>query len=212
MRTSCRHLRSFFFHVLGADCMNYQNRLKGAVTQSLVRSLFAQAGLTVVPLGIEETVREVADLPMDQYVGLGLPIALRKLPDFFAANRERTTHWLVEVKYRRQWSDAVRDELGQTLAQQVSTWDPLVVFIFVGETPSQFDQPSSWVRAAQVKMDGDVLKFRPHGGGDYLPWGQATFFSLQRVQDVFPQLNDAQLWESSALRLTLEMSRGLTRL
>ncbi|MHB1056355.1 MAG: hypothetical protein ACYC0F_00555 [Rhodanobacter sp.] len=192
--------------------MDYQNRLKGAVTQSLVRSLFAQAGLTVVPLGIEETIREVSDLPLDQYMRLDLPTALRKLPDFFTTNRERTTHWLVEVKYRRQWNEAVREELGQVLTHQVATWDPLVVFIFVGETPSQFDQPSSWVRAAQLKLDDGELKFRPHGGGDYLSWSQATFINLQRVQDVFPQLNDTHLWASSALHLTLDISRGLTRL
>lgn len=166
----------------------------------------------MVPLGIEETIREVSDLPVDQYMRLGLPTALRKLPDFFATDRDRTTYWLVEVKYRRQWNDVVREELGQALSQQVSTWDPLVVFIFVGETPSQFDQPSSWVRAAHLKLDNGELKFRPRGAGDFIPWSQATFINFQRVQDVFPQLNDAKLWASSALHLTLDISRGLTRL
>lgn len=192
--------------------MDYQNRLKGAVTQSLVRSLFAQAGLTIVPLGIEETIREVAELPLPQYMQLNLPTALRKIPDFFATDKDRTKFWLIEVKYRRQWSDAVRDELGVAFAQQVSTWDPLIAIIFLGEKPSYFDQPSSWVRAAQLKIVDHELKFIPHGGGDYLPWSQATFINLQRVQDVVPQLNDTQLWASSALELTLDISRGLTRL
>ena len=192
--------------------MNYQNRLKGAVTQSLVRSLFAQAGLTIVPLGIEETIREVAELPLTKYLGLNLPLALRKLPDFFATDRDRTTHWLVEVKYRREWNDATRDELEQSLSEQVSTWSPLVVFIFVGETPSRFVQPSSWVRAAQVKMDNGTLKFNHCENGTYVPWSQANFINLQRVQDVFPQLNNSELWASSALDLTIEISRGLTRI
>lgn len=192
--------------------MNFQNRLKGSVTQSLVRTLFTQAGLTVVPLGIEETIREVSELPLAQYMQLNLPVALRKLPDFFATNRERTVHWLVEVKYRRYWSEAVRDELEQSLVPQVANWDPLVVFIFVGDSPSQFDQPSSWVRAAQVKMDNGVLKFKNYENGQYVPWNQCTYINLERVQDVFPQLNDPALWGSSALHLTLEISRGLSQL
>ena len=39
--------------------MQYINRLKGAVTQTLLKSLLEDAGYRIVPLGIEEVIREV---------------------------------------------------------------------------------------------------------------------------------------------------------
>lgn len=68
--------------------MEYSNRLKGSVTQALLKSLLADAGYRVVPLGIEEAIREVTSLDKERYSALELPSVLRKMPDFFIADRE----------------------------------------------------------------------------------------------------------------------------
>lgn len=81
--------------------MDYKNRLKGAITQVLLKSLLEDAGYRIVPLGIEEVLRELSSLEQEHYKQLNLPPALRKLPDFFVADMEFKKTYLVEVKYRK---------------------------------------------------------------------------------------------------------------
>lgn len=104
--------------------MKYSNRLKGSITQALVRSLLIDAGITIVPLGIEEVIRELSDMPQKQYNALNLPYPLKTLPDFFAINVDRLESWLLEVKFRRTWNSDVQDELYYTLYEQVKSWSP----------------------------------------------------------------------------------------
>ena len=192
--------------------MKYTNRLKGSVSQALVRSLFSHSGMIIAPLGIEETIREVAELPLEQYVALDLPVALRKLPDFFVTNFERTQHWLVEVKYRSAWSDECKSELGEALRIQAETWNPLVAIIFLGQSDSHFpNQPNSWIRAVRLRTGPGGLEFwdaRTTGG--FVSWGLADWLKFERVQDVFPALNSRDIWSSDALHSTLQVSKNLT--
>lgn len=191
--------------------MKYTNRLKGSVTQALVRSLLTDAGITVVPLGIEEVIREVSDLEQDKYLALGLPDALRKLPDFFAANRERTKSWLIEVKFRKTWSDDVRAELETKLKEQAKTWTPLYLILFFGETPSYFPgQPSSWVRTGKLSVIDDQLHVEI--AGTQKPWLEVKWHELERVQDTFPELDDPARWEEAVIHATLSVSKGLVSL
>lgn len=191
--------------------MEFSNRLKGAVTQSLVRSLLTDAGITVVPLGVEESLREVSDLPLDQYLALNLPVPLRTLPDFFALNRERDQSWLIEVKFRARWDGEVRRLLGEGLLAQVRTWSPLYLILFFGNTPSQYPaSPSSWVRAARLEIVGDALCVVR--SGEVYPWDNLNWLDLPRIQDVFPRLNDAERWANAVLDATLKVSKGLANI
>lgn len=139
--------------------MDYTNRLKGSVTQALVRSLLTDAGITVVPLGIEEVIRELSDLTEEKYLTLSLPEPLRRLPDFFAVNSERTQSWLIEVKFRKQWSNDTREALGKKLTEQVKAWNPIYLVLFFGESPSKGYQkmPGGWVRASKLVLHEDQL-------------------------------------------------------
>src|SRR6266542_3865028 len=112
--------------------MNYTNRLKASVTLVLLKTLLEDAGYRIVPLGIEAVLREVASLPKEDYLKLGLPIQLRKLPDFFVANHAIDKSWLVEVKYRKRWNEEVQESLEVEIKEQVKTWHPLFLMIFVG--------------------------------------------------------------------------------
>lgn len=191
--------------------MKYSNRLKGSVTQALVRSLLTDAGISVVPLGVEEVVREVSELDIKQYHSLNLPQSLRKLPDFLAVNAERTQSWLIEVKFRKTWNDTVRDELGKTLSEQVCHWAPLYLILFWGETPSKISyQPSSWVRSVRLGWHkGELWAETTHAS---YRWSQCDWRDLGRIQDVFPQVNSREVWDAKTLGLTIAVSKGLSEL
>ena len=96
--------------------MEYRNRLKGALTQALLKSLLADAGYRIVPLGVEEIIREVTVLDREKYLKLGLPTILREIPDFFVADASMDSYWLVEVKYRRAWNEQTRGFLQHGLS------------------------------------------------------------------------------------------------
>ena len=82
--------------------MQFANRIKGSVTQTLLRALLEDGGYRIVPFGIEEVWRDLALLNEAEYEGLKLPRTLRQLPDFFVANQSFDLTWLVEVKYRKE--------------------------------------------------------------------------------------------------------------
>ncbi len=192
--------------------MEYTNRLKGSVTQALVRSLLTNAGITIVPLGIEEVIREIAELRHAEYRALNLPDSLKQLPDFFAVNQDRTQSWLIEVKFRRIWSDEVKAELEAKLKKQVKSWSPIYLILFFGETPSKYypNTPASWVRAGQLIIVEDELHVRI--GRTIKPWNDIEWNDFPRIQDIFPQLNTREKWEEEVISATLEISKGLVSL
>jgi len=192
--------------------MKYTNRLKGSVTQSLVKSLLTDAGITVVPLGIEEVIREVSALSLEKYLTLDLPSSLRELPDFFAVNSERTQSWLIEVKFRKTWNDVVRRELGEKLIKQVMSWSPIYLVLFFGETPSIHypDTPASWVRAGRLTIENDDLHIQC--SHNLKRWSDIVWNDLVRIQDVFPELNAPERWDAEVISSTLKISKGLVDL
>ncbi len=173
--------------------------------------MLTDAGLSVVPLGLEEVVRDVSELNIAQYHALELPIQLRKLPDFLVVNPERTQSWLVEVKFRRTWNEQVRTELLSTLGEQAQHWSPLYLVLFWGETPSRFpNQPSSWLKAAKLRWQDGNLFLETRDGA--LLWRDCDWTHLDRIQDIFPQLNNPEVWDAAILDLTIAVSRGLVEL
>jgi hypothetical protein len=212
--------------------MEYKNRLTGSVTQALIKSLLTRAGLTVVPLGIEEVVREVSDSELTEveYAKLKLPKALRTLPDYFVTVRDRSGHWLVEVKFRKEWNNETRDALHDILKEQVKTWDPIFVVLFLGkpgpvsvpkELEDQLFLPSQHVRVAHLFLKDDILTVnclyidRKNGGvkNSYpMPWSTVEWQNLTRIQEAFQGVNDKELWKEGALEDTLTLVKSLLAL
>lgn len=192
--------------------MNFSNRLKGSVTESLIRSLLADCGLTVVPLGIEEVIREMAELSQERYLALSLPDSLRKLPDFFATNKDRSKSWLIEVKFRKTWTNEVRDELELKLTPQVNVWSPLYLVLFYGESPHPYDTtgPAAWIRVGELRIKDTKLHVMDKGV--LKPWSESKWNSMDRIQDVFPELNDKEKWNEGVLKDMLLVSKHLTNL
>lgn len=171
--------------------MLFANRLKGGITQGLIKALLEEAGYRVVPLGVEEVIREVSVLPIVQYMSLGLPTPLRSLPDFFISDAAMERHWLLEVKFRREWNQASRQALHDLLKPQVQVWRPLVVLVFLGvpaqNVPAgQEALPSYHMRAAKLDIGNDGELWLMNGLNEQMVrWLEATWTHMDRIQDVF---------------------------
>lgn len=191
--------------------MDFTSRLKGEITQSLIECLLVDAGLRVVPLGIEQVIREVKALNKEQYRAAGISPALRGLPDFFIANRDMSQTWHLEVKYRRNWTEETRVELFRSLRTQVETWQPLHLAVFLGETDLQQNWPSSYLRMLRLVIhQNTVCHERPERINDrtgeivpahFLPAEEMQWLELDLIQKVFPGISE-QFTESTLFKAT----------
>jgi hypothetical protein len=180
--------------------MQFANRIKGSVTQALLRALLEDGGYRIVPFGIEEVWRDLSLLNEAEYTALKLPRTLRQLPDFFVASQSFKKTWLVEVKYRKEWSDEVRDALGRRLKDQVANWSPLYLMMFLG-TPAKRNvaAPSSWMGVLRLELDQDQLVARSLDGATTTKWNEVTWATFSKIQNVFTTLSDHSKWSEQTL-------------
>lgn len=185
--------------------MNYSSRLRGTVTQTLVKTLLEDAGYRIVPLGIEEVVREVKLLGEKEYQGLRLPTVLRHLPDFLVTDAAMKESWLVEVKYRNGWDKIAKSKLATGLKRQIKSWGPVNVLILLGEPHDQRPDPAALLRIPKLELENDELVFlpwEPNGKPATAKkmWIEADWQEFPRLQQVFPRVT--QQWEAQTLRKT----------
>jgi hypothetical protein len=190
--------------------MDYKNRLKGAITQVLLKSLLEDAGYRIVPLGIEEVLRELSSLEQGRYQQLNLPPALRKLPDFFVADIEFEKTYLVEVKYRKYWNASTKRCLGRTLLQQLKYWNPLVLMLFIGNpvNPASYPPtPSHYMGVLWLDYDDEHEEiFWEDRKGTY-SWDSVEWGNFKRVQDIFTGVS--KQWSEQTLYKTMSLVSSL---
>lgn len=201
--------------------MDFTNRLKGNITQGLLETLLEDVKYRIVPLGIEEVVREVKSIDPESYLRMGLSKTLRRLPDFFVALPDLSQSWLVEVKYRKQWNERTRDALGADIREQIEQWQPVHLVIFLGESARTYDTPSSRLGVCKLVCRDDQLgvlrKVREGGLIDrgrwveqFDPWNTVTWDSMSRFQDVFPGVSGR--YEESTLTKAVSVMTSLSEL
>ena len=120
--------------------IEFASLLKAQITQSLVKALFERAGYRVSRLGVEELYAEVIHLSEEQYLSMGLPLALRYLPDLLVADQALNTVYLVEVKYRRTFNEESMRSLYEKLKRQREFWPQSYGVIIVAEPGGRFHQ------------------------------------------------------------------------
>jgi len=196
--------------------MNFQNRVKGAITQTLMKSLLEDAGYRVIPLGVEEVVREVRALSLPEYTNLGLPKILKSLPDFLITDESYSASWLVEVKYRKEWNERVKEELRKEIQLQVQQWQPLLLTVFLGTSVKpDSDKPANSIGVIKLISDRDQLfcswttatGFNGKKEDRLTPWPEITWGDFRRLQDEFQGLGSR--WKESTLSKSLNLLRGL---
>lgn len=131
--------------------MSFENRIKGDITESIVKALLIDDGYRVIDSGIEHLIREVLCLSREQYMELSFAHALRKLPDLVVMNKDQTVSHLVEVKYKQKWSH----QLIIDLEEQVKFFNQIVVVCVNGspETTSSGISGGTHLRAIELKFE-----------------------------------------------------------
>ena len=173
--------------------LEFTNVIKGAVTQNTLAVLFEQGGYRVTRLGIEELFGEVKYLDANEYFGLNLPSVLRYLPDLLIANLNMTNAFMVEVKYRRQFSPAA---LHSDLSEQFKYWPQTHVVTMISEPlPPRLDASfhQDFIRVIRQEDLGALVA---HGSNtaeiwDKLPHLHQAFKALNQDAAVFQKCADA---------------------
>lgn len=199
--------------------MDFKNRLKGSITQTLLKALLEDAGYRIVPLDIEEVIREVKDLSASEYNALDLPPVLKKMPDFFVTDKNFEKTWLVEVKYRRRWNEATKTALRREIVEQVKSWQSVYLVVFLGEPARDADTPASSIGVLQLIHSERQLfcrRFKSKGFSTHeieeyrTPWDEINWGHFDRFQDVFRDIGER--WEESTLIKSLSLLESLRRL
>jgi hypothetical protein len=112
--------------------IDFSNAIKAQITQGLIKTLFERAGYRVTRLGVEELFTEITYLDEAQYKALNLPLGLRFLPDLLVAEREMQHAYLLDGKYRREFTLQTMKSLHIELKRQREYWPASYAVIIIG--------------------------------------------------------------------------------
>ena len=174
----------------------FHSRVKGGLTQNLLTSILEHGGYRVTRLGIEELFGEVKHMDVQAYLNLHLPKRLRTLPDLLVATRDLSQAFLVEVKFRKKFSERAARELHQTLTDQRKHWPESWAVIFISEATfpdMRFHQ--DYMRAVPPGKEDLLLGFevfKQHASQSFVPM-RTTWNSLPTILNPFDKLIDAKI-------------------
>lgn len=173
--------------------MDFDNRIKGHVTQSLVKALLEDAGYITIPLGIETVVREVISLSKCEYSELGLPNQLRTMPDFLITNKSYDKSYLLEVKYRKKWDTETIESLYSGLSEQIKHWNEFLLLIFLGNHHGDLDTPANRCAIFHLIRSSDgSLCYRSKYDDSIYEWSRAEWKHAKKLDHVFPELKNCK--------------------
>lgn len=120
--------------------MKYDNRIKGWVTQAITKALFEDAGYMIIPYGIEEIYREFS-LNADVKQIKSIPEAICKMPDFLLISPDKQRVRLLEVKYRNNWNEKVKNLMYAKLALQAKIYGEITLILYIGRPEKNYPTP-----------------------------------------------------------------------
>jgi len=114
---------------------NFDDLLKGQVTQAILQSVLERVGYRVRRLGVEELIPEVRENGESPIYG-NLPEGLRFLPDFLVIDPDLGDVHLTEVKFRREVSDVALKSLVSEMARRRLCWPQTETVVMVAGAPN----------------------------------------------------------------------------
>jgi len=195
--------------------IKFLNRLKKELTEGVIRAVLHDAGYRLIDCGIENVVREVTCLDALEYSGLDFPKAMRSLPDFIVMDRKQKEKYLVEVKYRAEWSNKIFDEI----QDQVKLFNEVVLVFFKSSPEKAKDMepsPAAYIRCCRVRWyDDEIQIYASQGKGASRAWRPRSEFNskswewwgMETLQSMFPLLENSK--DEGTLLTAIESLKGI---
>ena len=136
---------------------SFASMLRGRLAERIIITLLERGGYRVTRLGVEEVFDEIKYLGRDEYLALGLPLALRALPDLLVTDPGVTKGHMIEVKYRRTWDREASIGLYDLLTAQREHWPASHAVLVISEA----DYPA-------LNLHQDYMRVIPAGQTDLL--------------------------------------------
>lgn len=159
---------------------------QGEAAEKAVKAFFESSGCTVIPYGMEHTLKEVADLSAAAFRKLNLDKVVTSAPDFFVLTSKNSGYRLLEVKYRKSWDDYVRTKLKESLEPQARYWPGVKVLIALRSPTGAAGLPESHVRVAELFYEADSLSVHVHSREATKEWDAVEWQNLTPIQELFP--------------------------
>lgn len=106
---------------------------KGQFAQAFVTTLLEHAGYIVRRLGVEEVAPDIRRL--GSWDGLSLPPRLMAIPDLLVIDEHQRASKLIEVKYRKHFTEGSARSLSVDLKYQREFWPESWAIIVLSEPP-----------------------------------------------------------------------------
>jgi len=175
---------------------NFDDLVKGHVTQTLLSTMLAGVGYTVHRLGVEEIVPELRG-PNNPKVREHLPERLRFIPDLLVIDPETGDVYLVEVKFRVSTSEDVFLLVLREIEDRRRYWPEAQTILLRAEPRVSRGYHQDHIRVITPELKVSELKrsiSSPPGWWEGLPQLQDVFrrifdrFDNQQIADSITQV------------------------
>ena len=157
----------------------------GKLAEQAVKSFLEGDCYTVIPYGVEHTLKDVVNLGTDKYSKLCLEKVVSSAPDFFVLSPQNQSYWLLEVKYRGCWDNLTRSGLKECLEPQTQCWKNVVALIAIKIPVGADKSPSSYIRVCQLFTIGGKLNVFTQGNSGSKGWDEVQWDDLYPIEGVF---------------------------
>ena len=166
----------------------------GRNAEGAVRVFLESGGYTVVPYGVEHTLKEAVDkLGYNGFSALNVDRLISSAPDFFVLSPDRKTYWLIEVKCPAQWDENQRRWLKDSLEPQTECWRH--IFVVIAHRSGRVTDPlENHIRIGQLFIDDNKLKVWPRGSSESMDWDEIRWEDLPGLETVFGAGREQGSW------------------
>jgi len=121
--------------------------IKGKIAEFIFEQMFRTSEeFTIIPIGYEHTIPELAQY--QHHVQIQKVLSnIRQAPDFVLISQDKAKVFLVEVKYRNEFT---KEEILDIAKNTLASWDPC--FLFVASKDNFYFSPCSSI----VTNNGDI--------------------------------------------------------
>jgi hypothetical protein len=159
---------------------NFNDLVKGQVTQTILSTVLGGVGYCVHRLGVEELIPELQG-PKSAEIRANLPERLRFMPDFIVIEPNSGEVYLAEVKFRRSVDESFVKLIFQELEQRRKYWPEAYTILMVAESRYDRSYHQDYIRI--IPPDLTEKQYNSSGSSIWERWE-----NLPHLQHVFSRI------------------------